>query len=259
MADSKLVEELEAMQDSEKWKAYKTKKMQTVADKLNVEECEKFAEYMNTKVLMAIKANGGDKMYVGWKDRPKDEKKQFVQQIVDTFIESVISDIWNDRVTIYKDDGSVYEKIHTGNSESDEHFDRIWKEDISKKPKIVVTDIHQGLMGVAPTGELVINFDVWLYNSLVGFLMDLRHELDHVVNMFFPNIHPLALNGRDRLTAMRYYVQPEIDAELYEKNPVEITANMKRGEFAEMCSMAVAGKPWNEPKKTVDKSDDLGR
>jgi len=259
MVDSKIVEELEAMQNSETWKAYKIKKMRTVADKLNVEVCEKFAEYLNTKVLAAIKVNDGDKMYIDWKNRSKDEKKQFTQRIVDTFIEFIISDIRDNRVTIYENDGSIYEKRNTGNSEADRYLDRMFKEDISKKPKIVVTDISEGLMGLASTGELVINFDIWLYDSLVGFLMDLRHELDHAVNMFFPNIHPLALNGRDRLTAMRYYVQPETNSELYEKNPVEITANMKREEFAEKCSIAVAGKPWNEPKKAPTTPNDLVR
>ena len=248
-------EELDAMSDSDKWLEYKKKKLLGVAKRLDISTCEEFADYLNTKMIDAIKANNGDQMYKNWEAANKSTKKQFAQNIVNTFLESIIQDIWNDKVKMYKADGSVYEKRRSFNRDEDEYLDRIWKEDNTKKPNIVITDVSNGLMGCSPTGELVINFDHMLYSSLVVFLMDLRHELDHVVNIFLSSIHPLSLMGADRLTAMRYYVQPEDSAQLYEDNPVEISANLKRKEFAEMCSMVVAGKPWNSPMNTNTPDD----
>lgn len=236
------------MDNPEEWAAYKKEKIRAVIGRLDVKTCEAFADYLNTALITVINANNGSEIYKTWQTTDKTAKKQFAQNIVNTFIDYIISDIWNDRVTMYNSDGTLYRKEKFHNREENEYFDRLYKEDITHKPNIVVTDLSYGLMGVAPTGELAVNFDHMLYNSLVVFLMDLRHELDHVVNMFFPNIHPLSLLGSDRLVAMRYYVQPHEDGDLYADNPVEISANLKRGEFANLCSWAVAGKPWNEPR-----------
>lgn len=245
---SRIGEGLEALSDSAKWAEYRKGKIRDVAGRFDIKTCEAFADYLNTVMIAVINAHKGNEVYKTWRTKDKTEKKQFAQDIVNTFIDYIISDIWNDRVTMYNSDGTLYRKEKIRTRQENDYFDRLYKEDITHKPNVVVTDFPDGLMGVAPTGELIINFDHMFYKSLVVFLMDLRHELDHIVNMFFPNIHPLALLGSDRLAAMRYYVQPHEDGDLYADNPVEISANLKRGEFAEMCSLAVAGKPWNEPR-----------
>lgn len=110
-----------------------------------------------------------------------------------------------------------------------------------KMPKISVREANDGLMSVSSKGVLSINTN-WAHYSgrdPLAFLMDLCHEFMHIVDMFIPEISPLAPDVRRR--AALFYIEPHDDMGLYSNNPLELNANLHRREYGEQIRSMLMG------------------
>ncbi len=242
---NRIIQELNAMETPQGWHEYKKEQLGSVLGKLDMSKSEKFAEYLNNRFMDAVMANNAVDMNLRWKNISDDEKIRFAQKIVNSLIELLNSDIQQNRVTLYNDNtGDVYQK-------SDDFIDMVYKQEIAEylhnKLKITVQKSDYGLMGLSTTGNLGINLNWELYKGIELFLMDLRHEMMHMVDLFMPQIS--ALDPQTRTIASRYYIDGKNgDFDLYQNNPLELNANLKRREFGLLCTERLANATYNHIK-----------
>jgi len=224
----KLTEVFTAMETPEKWTEYKKEQIRSVVGDIEQKKCDDFADFLNKRFLDAVKINNGIEINRIWHTLSDSEKLKFAERIANTLIDLLKSDIRNNRVTVYKNDGDVY-------TPTNDTFDMIFKQETTNyidTLKITTHPTNRALMHVSMDKKLGINLNWELYKSMGIFLMDLRHEMMHVVDMFIPQIS--ALKPDVRTKSIRYYVNNEVDRDLYENNPLEVNANLKRREFRKM-------------------------
>lgn len=228
-----IITEFQAMESPDKWHEYSKQQLNPILGKLNMAKCEMFAEYLNNRFMDAALACNAVQMKLKWHSVSNQDKIAFAQNIINTLIKILNSDIQNNRVTLYTNDGSVY-------TPTNDEFDRIYKQDISdyitNRLKITVLESDYGLMGLNKNGELKINLGWELYKSMDFFLMDLRHECMHLIDIFIPYIS--TLDPKVARIAIRYYIGGNNNQDFdtyYKTNPLELNANLKRREFRLLC------------------------
>ncbi len=236
--NTRINEEFDAMQSPAAWNAHSKRQLQPVLGQLDYSKSEKFAEYLNKRFMDAAMANNAVEMNIKWDTLSRGDKIAFAQKITNTLIELLYGDIRSNRVKTYNtSSGEEY-------TPTDEFFDAIYKDDIKQyidtQVKINVTESNSGLMSLSHNKKLNINLDWPLYADMTNFLMDLRHELMHMVDIFIPQIS--TLSPKTRKTSMRYYISGRNgnDFEYYQNNPLEINANLKRREFRTLCLARLA-------------------
>lgn len=217
-------EHFAAMETPEKYKQFVTAKNQLFTGKINQERVQKFAEYTTGRFLDACNDKSVFGSFQNWENKTSDEKIQIAEKITAGFLERIIDDIWNDRVQIYTRDGSEYHKTN-------EQVDRMFKQDIAVMPKLKfqARNISHAMMGVSRDGNFYIATDDVFYSckSATFFLMDLKHELTHVIDMFLSNISPLEPDVLQ--DAQMFYANPvHYPDDLYRNNPMELNANQSR-------------------------------
>ena len=228
-----IIEDLEAIDGTpEQLREHKKKRLNPVLNKLDRAKSEVFADYLNHRFMDAVMANNAIQMNAKWNSATDEEKIAFTQNVVNTLIKLLHDDIMNNRVTLYKRDGTVY-------TPTNDEFDETYKQEISdyinSYVKITVTKVQDGLMGINRNRILHINLSFELYKAFELFLMDLRHEMMHMVDMYIPQIS--TLDPDVSLTAQRYYLSgQDVFESHYETNPLEINANLRRKEFRELCT-----------------------
>lgn len=202
---------------------YKKEQLDKIAGQMSDERNLEFSKYVTRVFTTALKTPPIAEMVNRWNSLSGDEKITFTQNITNTFLDIIISDIDNGNVTIYKADGIVM------GDEISPEARALFRQDIHA-PKIKVGTMTSRQMGVSKTGNLDINFDFLMYKLQDCFLMDLRHELAHVIDIFIPEISPIPPEVRK--TALRNYVQPEDGKEYYIDNPIELNAQTDRFGYA---------------------------
>lgn len=237
-----LVKELYAMRSVESWNAHAKEQIQKVIGKIDTEKSGRFAEFLNHRFLDALAANNGKDIEKKWHNMSVEDKTDFAQKMIDTVLSYLKTDIMNNRVTVYTNDGEVYQS--TGNP-----TDILFQEYACEMPKITVKESKFETMSVTRLGKININFNYPLYSAIFRcFLMDLRHEMMHVVDLFVSQISTLEPEVRKQ--AIRYYVSE--DKDLYKGNPLEINANLKRSEFSVEMSERFGKNPLFQEAKTVN-------
>lgn len=227
-----IIEDLEAMDGSiEQQREHRKKRLNPVLNKLDMATSELFADYLNNRFMDAVMENNAIQMNKKWDSATDEEKIAFTQNVVNTLIKLLHDDIMNNRVTLHKRDGTVY-------TPTNDEFDKVYKQEISdyinSSVKITVEKAQDGLMGINRNRILHINLDFVLYKGFELFLMDLRHEMMHMVDIYIPQIS--TLDPDISLTAQRYYLSgQDVFESYYETNPLEINANLRRREFRELC------------------------
>lgn len=228
-----LVEEIESIGDPEKTQTYNKRRLGPILEKLNQPESNFFADYLNNIVIDAVFKNNPIEKILNWVNISNDEKIDFAQKILNNVIDLLYLDIKNDKVTTYNNDGSIYKKTN-------DFIDNLYKENITEyfknNLKITVYKKNDGLMHISNSRKLGININWPIYKSFDCFLMDLRHEIMHMVDLFIPQISSLPPDIR--MTGIRYYISNE--DRFYKDNPLELNADLKRGEFAEICRKKIA-------------------
>ncbi len=195
--------------------------------KMDREKCEKFSDYM-TDVFIATCNNGEiSNQFQNWKDKSDAERLKLASDIVRVFLQNISKDITKKKVPTYQRDGTEYKKTNN-------QFDTNFADDMAKMPEILVQQMEKPKpndgMNVTTDKKLNINLNNPAYKSnLAMFLADIRHELTHFIDIFVPGISPLDADVRQE--AMKSYVSPHENEELYKQNPLEVNANMKRAEY----------------------------
>ncbi len=224
-AKNALLQELSAMESSEKWDNHVKEKNKDFSGVIDVKKSEQMADYLTEVFIKACNKDNVFGKFIGWKDKDVDYKIEIASMVVDNVLNIIRTDIKSGNVTIYTTSGEKYTPL---NRVTDELF----KHDIATKANVRVVGadkgFNKGLMGIDSTGKLFINFDFPLYGMPECFLTDLRHEMMHIIDMFFPNIS--ALPPEINTHANRYYY-PQ-DKDLYNNNPLELNAEMKRSDYA---------------------------
>lgn len=235
---TKIVQELQALENADTWHEHSKKQLNPILGKLNTAKCEMFAEYLNNRFMDAAMACNAVQMNLNWQSLSNQDKIAFAQNITNTLIQLLNSDIQNNRVTVYKNDGNVY-------TPTNDYFDHIYKQDINdyitNRLKITVNESNFGLMGLSTTGKLNINLGWEMYKGIELFLMDLRHEMMHLVDIFIPYIS--ALEPEIARPAIHYYIGGNHSQDFdtyYKQNPLELNANLKRREFRLLCQAKLA-------------------
>ncbi|MCL1892545.1 MAG: hypothetical protein FWF97_04665 [Alphaproteobacteria bacterium] len=203
-------------------------------EKVSKERNEEFGRYLTGLFVRTMKQPNIAGRILGFGSMTNDVKVDFTQSFMDALIDLINKDIDEDKVKIYNQSGEL---INGPDSTISKHSLSLFKEDI-KIPKMKVADVpRKGFqMGMGPTKDLGINFDWPLYKMTDCFLMDLRHESGHVVDVFAPNISPI---GNISLEASRNYVSPEENPDYYARNPHEGNANTGRSEYADAIRQAL--------------------
>ncbi len=194
---------------------------------MNRQKCEQFSDYMTDLFVSTCNHEKISGRFKNWKDKSDAEKLKLASDIVNMFLEKLGKEIAQHRVPIYQRNGGEYRRM---NNKMDETITA----DIAQMPEITVKPIEQpkpnDAMYVSSKRELCINMENPAYKSSPSnFLTSLRHEFTHIVDMFIPSISPLEPEVREE--AMRNYARPEENKELYDKNPLELNANMKKEEY----------------------------
>lgn len=194
---------------------------------MNRQKCERFSDYMTDLFVNTCNHETISGRFQNWKDKSDAEKLKLASDIINVFLSKLGKEITQHRVPIYQRDGTEYEGTNDKMGET-------ITADIAKMPEITVKPIEQpkpnDAMYVSSKRELFINMQNPGYKSSPSnFLTSLRHEFTHIVDMFIPSISPLEPEVREE--AMRSYVRPDENKELYEKNPLELNANMKKEEY----------------------------
>lgn len=228
---SKLSQELDAMQSPEKWAEYEKEKNKDFTGQLDTQKSMQVSDWLTNNFIRACNNKNVYGKFIGWNKKQLSEKVTIVQTVVNNVLELIRSDIKTGNVDIYTHGGKKYIK-------QDDFIDRLFKENISAGMAIkVINDKNVDLMGVNNLGELLINFDFIMYGMPDCILMDLRHEMMHVVDIFFPNIS--AISPEILIQANRYYHFDKKDLDLYENNPLELNAQMKRSDYAKRIQEAL--------------------
>ena len=220
-----LEEMLGAMETTEKWNKFVVAKNEIFTGKIDKEKAAKFADYVTKRFIDSCNDKTVFGSFQNWKTKTTEEKISVTEKILDAFIKNITDDIINDKVVLHTRDGSEF---HTDKPAIMKQY----KEDIiSNIPKIIVKhrDIPGAMMGVAREKVLYINFDFTFYtiDTAEFFLMDLKHEFTHIIDMFIPAISHI--DPDTLLDAQMFYVNPTIgDRKLYDNNPLELNANQNR-------------------------------
>jgi hypothetical protein len=220
-----LEEILGAMETNEKWDKFVAAKNEVFTGKIDKEKASKFADYLTKRFIDACNDKTVFGSFQNWQLKSTEEKTSITEKLLAAFINNIKDDIINDKVTLHTRDGNEF---HTDNPDIAKQY----KEDIiSSIPKITVKhrDASGAMMGVARENILYINFDFTFYkfNTPEFFLMDLKHEFTHIIDMFIPEISHI--DQDTILDAQMFYVNPITgDPELYENNPLELNANQNR-------------------------------
>lgn len=221
---SVLSQELDVMQSPEKWADYEKEKNKDFTGQLDTQKSAQASKWLTNNFIRACNNGNVYGKFIGWHKKPLAEKVNVVQTVVNNVLELIREDIKTGKVDIYTNSGEKYIK-------KDECVDRVFKESISTGCSIKVFDNKNvSLMGVDATGKLSINFDFVMYGMPDCLLTDLRHEMMHVVDMFFSNIS--AISPEILIQANRYYYFDKEDLDLYKNNPLELNAEMGRSDYA---------------------------
>jgi hypothetical protein len=230
-----LLQELSAMENSQQWDSHVKEKNKDFSGVIDVQKSEQMADYLTDAFIKACNKNNVFGKFIGWADKDVIYKTEIASTVIDNVLDIIRGDIKSGNITIYTASGEKYTPL---NRVTDELF----KHNIATNVNIKVVSadnslIHnKGLMGVDSTGKLFINFDFPLYGMPECFLTDLRHEMMHIVDMFFPNIS--ALPPEINVLANRYYY-PQ-DKDFYNNNPLELNAEMKRSDYAKKIQQMLA-------------------
>ena len=194
-----------------------------LVEKMSVIENEKFSNYLTDLFVKVMKQP--EIAYhihqietVGKYDVPA--KTTFTQLFTDTF------------VSMFNQDINSGDKIPTMENITKSDLFKInpdaIKEDLLLKNMTVKHVDDKGfLMGVEHTRTLYINFNWLMYSSLDCFLMDLRHETTHIIDIFSPRLG--SLGEEVALESRRNYIPT---GKYYDKNPLEQNANTERAKYA---------------------------
>lgn len=218
-----MIEMLEAMESTEKWNKLTRAKNDVFRKKLDADAAEKFSEYVLQRLVDACNDKSIFGSFYNWESKSVADKISITDKIVKVFIRNIKDDILQNRVQLHNRDGSKYK--YTNNT-----IDTAFKYDIINSiPNLETQDrnIPGAMMGVSRDRTLYINFQHPFYQkSAVFFLMDLKHELTHFIDMFIPSIS--IIDPDINQDAQMFYVNPQHDLQLYDENPLEINANTKR-------------------------------
>ena len=220
---------MRTMMNGAQWNAIKKDGARAVAGKTEEDKCGRFADYLTGRFIDACRDRAISARFGNWEKLSGNDKIKLAADIVRVLLANIQSDMAAGRVTIYN---------HAGLADD---FDKTVRPDMSKMPKISVREANDGLMSVSSKGVLSINTN-WAHYSgrdPLAFLMDLRHEVMHIVDMFIPEITPLAPDVRRR--AALFYVDPHDDMGLYSNNPLELNANLHRREYGEQIRSMLTG------------------
>lgn len=201
------------------WNTYKKAQARKIAGKIEKTKSEQFAEYVDEIFLSVCEELHVFEMARDWAKKSASEKLAVAGNIIRRFVERVRSD------------------MNTGRAKK--HNDM----KVESVPEISVSRADSGLMSVSPRGVVNINSNWTFYNDLVRFLMDLRHEATHIVDMFFPSLSPLKPDILAR--AQVFYVDGRDDFGLYGSNPLELNANTRRREFGDIVRAKIALREYN--------------
>lgn len=220
---NKMIKMLEAMESTEKWNKLTRAKNELFRKKLDIDAAEKFSEH----VLQRLVDTCNDKYIFGsfynWELKSVADKISITDKIVKVFIRNIKDDILQNRIQLYNRNGSKY-------NYTNDTIDTAFKEDIINSiPNLEIQDRNapDAMMGVSRNGTLYINYQHPFYQkSALFFLMDLKHELTHFIDIFIPSIS--IIDPEINMNAQMFYVNPQHDLQLYDENPLEINANTKR-------------------------------
>lgn len=218
-----------AMTNPTQWNNFKKDQARAVAGKIENDKCARFADYLTDRFIDTCRDRAISARFGNWETLSGNDKIKLAADIVRVLLANIQSDMAAGRVTIYN---------HAGLADD---FDKTVRPDMSKMPKISVRAVDNGLMSVSSRGVLSINTN-WAHyagRDPLAFLMDLRHEVMHIVDLFIPEISPLEPEVRRRAAA--FYVNPRDDMGLYESNPLEMNANLKRREYGEKIRAMLTG------------------
>lgn len=195
--------------------------------KMDREKCEKFSDYMTDVFIATCNNSEISSQFQNWNSKSDSERLKLASDIVRVFLQNISKDITKKKVPTYQRDGTEYKNTNTT-------FDNKFSQDMAQMPEILVRQLEKPKptdgMNVTSDRKLHINLDNPAYkNNLAMFLADIRHELTHVIDIFVPGISPLDADVREE--AMKSYVGPHENEELYKRNPLEVNANMKRAEY----------------------------
>ncbi len=219
---------MRAMMNGAQWNAIKKDQARAVAGKIEDDKCGRFADYLTDRFIDVCRDRAISARFSNWEKLSGDDKIKLAADIVRVLLMKIRTDMTNGRVTIYN---------HAGLADD---FDKTVRPDMSQMPKISVRAANDGLMGVSNKGVMSINTNWAFYQkSPTYFLMDLRHEVMHIVDMFIPEISPLNPDVRRR--AALFYVDPRDDFGLYTSNPLELNANLHRREYGEKIRSMLTG------------------
>ena len=209
-----ITEILDAMKSPTKWNNLRMTQAQKIAGKIEKTKSEQFAEYVDDVFMSVCEELNVFEMARDWAKKSPAEKLAVAGNIVKRFVARVQSDAQSGRAKKYND--KVVESV----------------------PKFSVTGVDNGQMSVSHRGVVNVNPNFRYYDNLINFLMDLRHESAHIVDMFFPGLSPLDTDIRD--LSMAFYIRPSEDMNLYKQNPLELNANMRRREFGNKLQEKIA-------------------
>ena len=212
---------------SERQSQNQLQEQQKLPPTMNREKCEKFSDYMTNRFLDACNSAEISGRFQNWQNKPDSEKIKLASDIVKVFLNNISRDISRHQVPIYQRDDTEYKGAN-------DEFDKNITDIRAKMPEILVKSMQDAGpddgMCVSSSREMYINMTHPMYkNSPLQFLMDLRHELTHVIDMFVPSISPLDADVRDK--AILNYVGPHENKDLYKNNPLELNANFKRNDY----------------------------
>ncbi len=218
-----MTEMLDAMESTEKWNKITRAKNEVFRKKLDKDAAEKFSDYVTQRLIDTCNDKSIFGSFYNWESKSIAEKISVTNKIVTVFIRNIKDDILNNRVQLHNCDGSNYKYTNAT-------IDTAFKEDIINSiPSIDVQnkDVPGAMMGVSRDRILYINYQHMFYQkSALFFLMDLKHELTHFIDMFIPSIS--IIDPDINLDAQMFYVNPQRDRQLYDENPLELNANQKR-------------------------------
>ena len=196
------------------WNAIKKAQARKIAGKIEQDKSQEFAKYIERCFMSVCDELHVFEMARDWPQKSEFEKLTIAGDIINRFVKRVQSDMNTGRARKYND--MVVEPA----------------------PEISVSRAAGGLMSVSSNGTVNINPDWPFYNDLARFLMDLRHEATHIVDIFFPCLSPLR---PDILAKARiFYVDGRDDFGLYKENPLELNANTWRREFGDIVRAKIA-------------------
>ena len=209
-----ITEIIDAMKSPTKWNNLRMNQARKIAGRIEKTKSEQFAEYVDDIFMSVCEELNIFEMARDWVKKSAPEKLAVAGNIIKRFVERVQSDAQSGRAKKYND--SVTESV----------------------PKIFVTRADDGQMSVSHRGAVNVNPNFRYYDNLINFLMDLRHESAHIVDIFFPGLSPLDTDIRD--LSMAFYIRPNEDMNLYKQNPLELNANMRRREFGNKLQEKIA-------------------